>query len=1145
MTGVDQSHHPKPIFYDERGRRWPAILRTWAALGLILSVLAAVFLASVIGAPHLRALNLPAPSFIPDPKRPVGPEGREKERNKYAVALKLARSRAALQRHLRLHKGPPALPLVHARARKPLSVVAAFYVNWDATSYASLTQNAASLTHLMPEWMHLNKDASSFRSEETKKVVDFCAKHNLPVLPLLNNVDAGDFDPGRLHALLISPTAQAKLIRQILAYLQKCKFRGINVDLEEAPAADRDLLSGFIYDLSDALHRYRLLVTMDVPMDADAYDVAALGDACDFIVPMLYDEHDSSGNAGPIASQAWYEAKANAVYAVVPANKVVLGVGSYGYDWRNGKPDAESMTYEAAVVTARNEEAHIAFDEASLNPHFSYEDGDGAPHVVWFLDAVTILNELKSQQLHKPLGAALWVLGSEDPSIWTFFRRDKLDSPPDAQALKNISFQQEVDTDGLGEILSIQSEPADGYRDVVVDKQGIIRSEHYQRFPSPYGLRLRGGSQRKSIALTFDDGPDPLWTPQILDILQHYHIPATFFVMGSAAEQHPDLIRREYAEGHEIGNHTYYHPDLSIASPLRVQLELDATQRAIEHLTGHSTELFRAPYSVDTTPTKAAEVAPLLVAQRLGYVTVGANIDPNDWARPGVKAILWGGKPGPGAEKDVDSVDGVITSARLGLLPNADSMHIVLLHDAGGDRTQTIAALPHIIEGLKSEGFTFTTVSGLMGQSRDAAMPLVSGREAELVGVDALGFDLIYGSRSVLQIVFYLAVILGISRVLLTGVFAIVQTRRARREVFDPSYKPAVSVVVAAYNEEAVIERTVQALLCSDYGDVEIIVVDDGSKDDTAAVVHRAFQLEPRVTMLRKDNGGKSSALNTGIAFAKGEILIGLDADTMFAEDTISLLVRHFQDPRVAAVAGNVKVGNRVNLWTIWQSLEYIASQNFDRRAYAALNSITVVPGAIGAWRKSVVEEAGGYLSDTLAEDTDLTLRVRRLGYTLKTENNALAYTEAPENVRSLARQRFRWSFGTLQCLWKHRDVLFRRKYGALGMVALPTLWLFQMLFQAISPIVDVMILLALWAGNLHTILVYYAVFFFVDLVGSVVAVWMDGEDWRLLLWMFWQRFAYRQVMYYVIFRSIMAAFRGHHVGWGKLQRKGTATVGR
>ena len=1143
---MEQEHHPKPIFYDERGRRWPAILRAWAIVALVLSVISAVFMATIIGAPPLRALKLPAPAFAPDPQRPPSVVGaRDNEQKRYAIALNLSRSKAALERHLRAHHALPGPPPVLARDRKPLSVVAGFYVNWDATSYASLTQNAGALTHLMPEWLHLNKDGAGFRTEESKKVIDFCNKQDLPILPLLNNVDAGDFDPDRIHKLLTSDTAQSKLTQNIIAYLAKHKFRGLNLDIEGAEAADRDLMSSFVYDLADALHARKMLLSMDVPLEDQAYDLAALGDACDFVVPMLYDQHDATGTAGPIAGQDWFEAKAKEIYALVPPSKVVLGLGSYGYDWRNARPPAHSMTYEEAVVTARDENAKIAFDENSLNPHYNYTDNRGAPHSVWLLDAVTMYNNLRSQRAAKPLGAALWVLGSEDPSVWSFFHRDRLATNTDPNALKAISFQEEVDTEGLGEILSIESQPADGYREIVADASGYIRTERYVKYPSPYLIRLRGGDQRKSIALTFDDGPDPKWTPKILDILQHYHVPATFFVQGAQAEQHPDIVRREYAEGHEIGNHTFYHPDLSTSSPTRVRLELDATQRAIQHLTGHSTELFRAPYSVDTTPTKASEIRPLLTAEALGYVTVGANIDPNDWARPGVKAILYGGKPAPGAEKDVETIDGVLSSAVLGLQPNADSMHIVLLHDYGGDRTQTIDALPHIIEGLRAQGFTFTTVSGLMGQSRDAVMPPVSGRDIQLVGVDSLVFGLIFGSKSALQWVFDLALFLGVSRVLFTGFFALAQARQARREVFDPAYHPKVSVVIAAYNEAEVVERTVQAILDSDYDDVATIVVDDGSMDDTAAVVHRAFQNEPRVTLLRKDNGGKSSALNVGLAYARGEIAIGLDADTLFTPNTISLLVRHFHDPRVAAVAGNVKVGNRVNLWTLWQSLEYIASQNFDRRAYAALNCITVVPGAIGAWRRSVILEAGGYLADTLAEDTDLTLRVRRMGYVLKTENDALAYTEAPDNVRALARQRFRWAFGTLQCLWKHRDVLFRRKYGALGFVALPTLWLFQMVFQAISPVVDVMILVAIWSGNFPTVLYYYGLFFFVDLIGAATAVWMDGEDWRLLLWMFWQRFVYRQVMYYVIFRSVLAAFRGHHVGWGKLQRKGTATAGR
>ncbi|HEY3267807.1 MAG TPA: polysaccharide deacetylase family protein [Armatimonadota bacterium] len=1131
--------HQKPIFYDERGRRWPAILRTWAALGLALSVLAAAFMASLVISPKVG----PLPPQRGPVARPILPENKEKARKTYALSLRARRTREALVRHIRARRTSiPNRARIHQR--KPLSVVAGFYVNWDATSYASLTANADCLTHLVPEWMHLSADGSRFTGEESRKVIAFADQHKLPILPLLNNVNAGDWDSNRIHSLLISPAAQQKLTAQIITYLKRFNFRGLNLDLEEAPAGDRDLLTAFVYNLAGALHNEHLLLSQDVPVDDPTYDLAALADACDFIVPMLYDEHDSTGGAGPIASQAWFEQQASKVYSLAPREKVVLGLGAYAYDWPHGQTGAKSEGYEEAVVDARDSGRKMQFDAASLNPHFSYTDDAGQDHDVWMLDAVTLYNELHSQRADKPLGAALWVLGSEDPSIWSFLRRDRLAAETPAANLSSISFKHEVDFEGKGEILKVKSTPSAGARVISTGARGLITSEKYTQYPSSYVIEQRG-DQPRSICLTFDDGPDPRWTPKILDILQKYHVPATFFVTGSQAEANPAILRREYAEGHEIGNHTYYHPDLSQAGPTRVKLELDATQLAIETLTGHATRLFRPPYTVDTSPERADEIRPIIDAEKLGYVTVGSNIDPNDWARPGVHAILWGGKVGPLTEKDVTEVDGVFPTALAGLEPTADAAHIILLHDAGGDRTETLEALPKIIEGLKARGFAFTTVSGLMGyQTRDAMMPLVSGKDALLVGADRFSFELAFLVKSTLQWLFIIALILGISRTLFTGVFAVIQSRRASRERFNERYQPSVSVVIAAFNEARVIERTVRTLLDSAYRDVEIIVVDDGSTDDTAGVVRRAFADEPAVTLLSKPNGGKSTALNMGIARARGEIVIGLDADTMFAPDTIGLLVRHFDDPDVAAVAGNVKVGNRVNLWTIWQSLEYITSQNFDRRAYSQLNCVTVVPGAVGAWRKSVVLEAGGYLADTLAEDTDLTLRVRRLGYRIKTENAALAYTEAPDNVRSLARQRFRWAFGTLQCLWKHHDTLFRREYGTLGFVALPTLWIFQVALQAISPVVDVMIVMSLWSGNFRTVAAYYLVYFIVDLVGALLAVRLDREDGRLLFWMFLQRFVYRQVMYYVIFRSLMAAFRGHHVGWGKQQRKGTVTVG-
>jgi cellulose synthase/poly-beta-1,6-N-acetylglucosamine synthase-like glycosyltransferase/peptidoglycan/xylan/chitin deacetylase (PgdA/CDA1 family)/spore germination protein YaaH len=1132
--------HPKPIFYDERGRRWPALLRLWAILGLILSLLGIAFTMSVVTAPLLPGFRRPAIPFMPDPSRPLLADNHAKEERAFA----LSRTKRELNR-LRARK--LILPRrARAADHQPLSIVTAFYVNWNPASFASLEKHADALTHLIPEWIHLGAGGSSIQTEEDPKVIEFAATHKLPILPLLNNVANENWQPARLHKLLSSPPAQDKVIGQLLTFLRKYKFRGLNVDLESSLPEDRAAMTRFIQRLSVALHKGKFTLSQDVATDDDGYDLAALGKANDFLIPMLYDEHDSSGMAGPIASQSWYEEQAAHVYDLVPPEKIVLGVGSYAYDWQRGKPGAASVDYEEAMLDDRESADVVKMDPDSLNPHVSYDDERGDYHDVWFLDATTVYNELLSQRENRPLGAALWVLGSEDPSLWTFFHRSLLARTTNPQTLQTISFAEEAEFKGKGELLDIASTPSSGEREIKTDANGYIVGQNYLEYPSPFVIQ-QYGDQKKSVALTFDDGPDPTWTPQVLDVLHHFGVPATFFVMGSNAEKYPNLIRREYSEGHEIGNHTYYHPDLSQASPLRVKLELTATQRAIETLTGHSTHLFRPPYTVDTTPQTATQIEPLVLAKQMGYITVGSNIDPNDWATPGVQQILYGGKPGPtlaANAQDVDTIDGVFPTVDKANQPGEESYHILLLHDAGGDRSQTLAALPHIIEGLRKRGYVFTTISGLMGnRSRDAMMPKISSHEAVLIGADRVWFEMVYQSMRWLQFAFFLALILGISRIAFTAALALIQARRARTETFDPGFQPPVTVVIAAFNEAKVIRRTIETLLDSDYADLDVLVVDDGSTDGTDDVVREAFGDEPRVSMLEKENGGKASALNLGIAQARGEILVGLDADTLFAKDTVSLLVRRFKNPKVAAVAGSVKVGNRINLWTIWQSLEYVISQNFDRRAYSALNCITVVPGAVGAWRKWVVQEAGGYLGDTLAEDTDLTLRVRRMGYKIETENAALAYTEAPDTLETLARQRFRWAFGTLQCLWKHRDALFNPKFGALGFVALPTLWLFQIGFQAMSPVVDLAILWAALRGNLAMVGYYYGLFMLIELVGAWIAVKLDKEDPRLLLWMFWQRFAYRQLMYYVLARSVFAAIRGGKVGWGKLERKGTAVA--
>jgi cellulose synthase/poly-beta-1,6-N-acetylglucosamine synthase-like glycosyltransferase len=437
-------------------------------------------------------------------------------------------------------------------------------------------------------------------------------------------------------------------------------------------------------------------------------------------------------------------------------------------------------------------------------------------------------------------------------------------------------------------------------------------------------------------------------------------------------------------------------------------------------------------------------------------------------------------------------------------------------------------------------------------------MPPLPPGQSFYTRTDTIAFLLLSTGGWLLQWAFIVGIVLGLGRLVVIGALAFAQWVRSRkrdREHAGERYEPFVSVIVPAFNEDRVIEGTIRSLLNSDYENFEIIVVDDGSQDRTSEVVREQFGEQPLVRLFTEPNAGKAAALNFGLRYAKGDVIVALDADTQFPAETIRRLARRFVDPTIGAVAGNAKVGNRINIVTRWQALEYITSQNMDRRAFASLNRITVVPGAVGAWRRALIEECSGFSSDTLAEDQDLTLRIRKLGYKIGYEESAIGWTEAPASLRMLARQRFRWAYGTLQCLWKHRDALFRPRYGALGFAAMPNVWIFQVLFPLVSPVMDLILIYTLISNgldrlqqpagysftNLRQVLFYYALFLAVDWCAAGFAFALERrERWRLLWWLFLQRFCYRQVMYYVMVKSVSTAIRGAVVGWGKLERKAT-----
>jgi cellulose synthase/poly-beta-1,6-N-acetylglucosamine synthase-like glycosyltransferase/peptidoglycan/xylan/chitin deacetylase (PgdA/CDA1 family) len=730
--------------------------------------------------------------------------------------------------------------------------------------------------------------------------------------------------------------------------------------------------------------------------------------------------------------------------------------------------------------------------------------------------------------------------------LWNIFGSGLVNVSPDS--MRAIKYGYDVDFQGTGEILQVIAQPHDGIRDLMVGADSEIAKQVYHEIPSSYVIQ-RAGDKPGKIVLTFDDGPDPVWTPQILDILKRENVKAAFFIVGQNGQASPDIIKRIVAEGHEIGNHSFTHPNLAEVPEQVTDLELNATQRLIESLTGHSTRLFRAPYFGDAEPRTPDEIDPTVQAQNLGYLSIGLHLDPDDW-----KLTNADGTPHT-ADQMVDEV-----MKQAAITTPEERGSVVLLHDSGGDRSATIEAVPKLIHALRGAGYEFTTISDLADMSPAEVMPPAAEDHTFYATADEYIFYGFSVAGWLMRWLFFLGIVLGVGRMAFIGILAFAQYVRSRRREsthFGEEYQPLISVVVPAYNEERVIIRTIESLLRSDYQRFEMIVVDDGSTDNTHKVLEDNFGGDERVSIWSHRNGGKAEALNFGWRKAKGEIIIALDADTIFLPGTIAALAHRFADPAVGAIAGNAKVGNRINIVTRWQALEYVTSQNFDRRAFSSLNCITVVPGSVGAWRRSVLEEVGGFSSATIAEDQDLTIQVRKLGYKIGYEEDAIGLTEAPDSFRDLAKQRFRWSFGTLQCMWKHKNALFNRRYGLLGFVAMPNVWIFQVFFPLISPIMDLMFVWSIVAAfvtslehqqeyahtptNLNQVIFYYALFLAVDWFGAFAAFLMEkAEQKRLLGWLLIQRFGYRQVMYWVMVKSVSFALRGALVGWGKLERKAT-----
>ncbi|HUA98007.1 MAG TPA: glycosyltransferase [Terracidiphilus sp.] len=1156
----------RQIFYDPQRKRWKRLRRVIDAAAVLFTFVMAVFIFNVLHNQHLPELLLPIPKHnykaLPD-----------------RAPLLEIRAKHPLRRKDK--RKPSDIPLNTGEGLR-----AAYYVQDDAASFSSLKEHIHDIDLLFPQWLHVDSPGGTLMMMSSDNLREFpviegstvhdpdyqnrvknviqAARENTEIFPHVNNYNphTQSWDSG-VGDVLQDDDKSAALREQLMRFLTAYPaYHGLSLDFESlSDDADPAYLS-FIQQLYAEMHPRNLRLYVNVAASTSASDLKTIAANSDGVILMNYDQHQDTSDPGPVAAQDWFVQNLIRVLKSVPKRKLICAIGNYGYDWtlsipnprsrHHRKPevvDTEDLSVSEAWQEASDADADLDLDEDSLNPHFEYIDEDNNQrHVVWFLDGVTVLNEMRAARELGLETFALWRLGEEDSSLWNIWDRPMA---PDADnELGSVQPGHDVDTEGAGDIMRVVGLPHPGKRTVTVDTDDpnpstrLIVDEHMDVYPQTYTIQ-EYGYRPHEVSLSFDDGPDPRWTPKILDILERYNVKGTFFMIGDEAAENVGIMKRVYRDGDEIGDHTWTHPDISEIPNRQLELEVNLTERLFASKLGVESLYFRPPYDIDEEPDTDDEAAPVVQVQKMGLTIIGNKIDTDDWNEHPHKSPQ-------------EITDSVLTQLRIMKTKPQFQGSIILMHDGGGNRQATIDALPLLITTLRAHGYKFVPVSALMGKTFAQVMPRLTFHQLLRAIPDSIAFSSVAIVEKFIFWVFFLGDILMSVRFLFIGVLAMVDRLHKRRLQATAAFCPRVAVLIPAFNEEAVIVRTIRSVLNSDYRNLHVIVIDDGSKDRTAEVAREAYAAEiaaGRVMVLRKRNEGKAAALNYGLEFVKEEIYVGIDADTVIAADAISKLIPHFQDSRIGAMAGNAKVGNRVNLWTRWQALEYITSQNFERRALDLFHVVTVVPGAIGAWRTAPVKAVGGYPLDTVAEDADLTMHLLEDGYKVDYEDRALAFTEAPINAKGLMRQRFRWSFGTLQAVWKHRAAFVRNR--AMGLFALPNILIFQMLLPLVSPFIDIMFLAgvanyfvdryyhpeAASAAGLMKLVAYFLAFLVIDFLTSSVAFSLErrhpackGDVWLLFhIWL--QRFAYRQLFSLVLAKTLLRAIDGKPFNWEKLER--------
>ncbi len=827
---------------------------------------------------------------------------------------------------------------------------------------------------------------------------------------------------------------------------------------------------------------------------------------------------DSSPLASP-APQDWFETAVTEVRALIPAEKLVVALGTFARSWQ-GQGWPEQLGYAEALSHADRSGAMPVMDAGAGASRLRFLDAERQVNDLWLMDAASMHNQLAV--LDPGQAVAVWPLGYEDPAIWRILQADAQGRLAQILLEEKVDLSRQVLTEAGGPAIAAITPARTGRRFVLLDGAGEkIVGQRYDPLPLPWQVERRGLEVQGGLMLAFDGLPEEEDADTVIATLLRHGVKAAFFADLASVLQHDGSARKLAAAGHVLG--------LRMLPPLPGRAESEVTTRMMlnfEQL--YLNALLQKParlvllrpgagppsFSEDAFLAESGLLERGLIPVRSSFDSPFGPIDPDEFA----DRILREGEP--------------------------DLTQVITL-DLRVPGKGAITVLPDLLTRLAKDGFRFLS-PGLATMTQEPA-PAAEAPPTSLG--DWLAFRVADFFLNSVTVLFF--VMLVVSAVFSLAYIALSLLRHPHGKI-DPGFAPPVTVVIPAFNEEKVIAACLESVLRSDYPDLRVIVVDDGSTDRTAEVVRGLVEKHPQVRLLQEENAGKWHAANFALSEIETPILVVADADSIFLPDTVRWLVQPFRDETVGAVAGLVEVGNRQNILSDFQHQEYMVTQNVLRRAQEFFDGILVVPGAAGAWRLKAVREGGSFSGETITEDADLTVAVHRAGYRVRFEERARSITEAPVRVRAFMRQRLRWQLGMLQVSWKHRGVLTSGM--PVGFALVDSIWfgpvslMFAMLddillITALTSAYYIFFLREAFPGSTLPTLLFasYFVMTGIEVLRTLTAFWFERRfELKTLMLIPILRFGYRQLLYLTAIRGLFRAATGHPTGWYKIERMGT-----